>query len=54
MWKPLCSVNSALSVCGYVASNPVAQFLGSNVGQKNNHFLVVIKVVSEFLTVIFN
>tara|TARA_B110000444_G_C18777884_1_gene565912 strand:+ start:704 stop:922 length:219 start_codon:yes stop_codon:yes gene_type:complete len=49
-----CSVDSALSVCGHVASDPVAEFLRLNICELLDHFLVVVEVVGEFLPMIFN
>ena len=48
------SIGTTLSVSSYVTSNPVSQLLGTHIGEFFDHFLVVIKVVSELLTVFFN
>jgi len=43
-----------LSVSRDISSDPIAEFLGLNVSELLDHLLVVVKVISEFLTVVFN
>ena len=48
------SIGSALAVPGHVAGNPVAEFLGIDVGQLLDHQLVVVEVFGELLTMLLN
>ena len=48
------SIGSTLSVSSYVTSDPVSQLFGTHIGEFFDHFLVVIKVISELFTVFFN
>jgi hypothetical protein len=43
-----------LSVSRDISSDPIAEFLGLNIRELLDHLFVVVKVISEFLTVVFN
>jgi len=43
-----------LSVSRDVSSDPVAEFFGLNISELLDHLLVVVKIIGEFFSVIFN
>jgi len=43
-----------LSVSRDVSCDPVAEFLGLNISELLDHFLVVVEIIGELFSVIFN
>ena len=52
--KPLVLIYSSLTVPCDVSCNPITEFFGVYVGKLRNHYFVMVKIISEFISVLIN